>query len=97
MKHPCQIGCIKFWDRYPVLSMFSNAIDLSCILLEVEFAVLASPVIALVDCLFDKVECNSGSRDSALSPHDCLIGNSVNLLCSVFFLKMLVSFESKCV
>ena len=30
------------WDRFPVLSIFSNAIDLSCILLEVEFVVFTA-------------------------------------------------------
>jgi hypothetical protein len=55
VKHSCQIGCKKCWDRYPVSSAFSNAIDHSCILLEVEFTMFTSPVSASADSLFDKV------------------------------------------
>jgi len=40
------------WERFPVLSIFSNVIDLSYILLEVEFAVFVSPVTALAGIFY---------------------------------------------
>lgn len=46
IKNACQFCGIKGRDRYLVLSMFSSAVDLSLMSLEVEFSVLASPVIS---------------------------------------------------
>jgi hypothetical protein len=53
MKNVYQICCIKCRDRYPVLSMFNNAIDLSIRILELEFSVFSSP---LSRFLFNKAE-----------------------------------------